>query len=203
LLGLNVIKALVLTTGVFAPMEGSKFPPGFSLDALWRHSMIVGAYAQAICQAEGVTKEVAGDAYTAGLLHDTGKLVFASSNPSNYTRVSDYAVMNSITLADAEKKMLECTHGEVGAYLLGIWGLPHTIIESVAYHHKPGDSIGSTFSPLTAVHSADVIAFARQKEPPEHSVPKMDMAYLNRLGLADRLDSWTEVCATMDAKGDG
>ena len=201
LLGLNTIKALVLTTGLFAPIEGSKLPRGFSIDVLWRHSMIVGAYAQAICQVEDIPKEMAGDAYTAGLLHDTGALVFASACTKDYARVCDYAVMNAIPLSDAEKEVLGCTHGEVGAYLLGIWGLPHPIVESVAYHHRPADSIGSVFSPLTAVHVADVLAFTRRQEPSEYPVPPMDMAYLEKLGLKGRTAAWEEVCTGIDARG--
>ncbi|MCX5759845.1 MAG: response regulator, partial [Candidatus Hydrogenedentes bacterium] len=201
LLGLNTIKALVLTTGLFAPIEGSKLPRGFSMDVLWRHSMIVGTYAQAICQAEDIPKEMAGDAYTAGLLHDAGALVFASSCTEDYTRVYDYAVTKAIQLSDAEKEVLGCTHGEVGAYLLGIWGLPHPIIESVAYHHRPADSIGSVFSPLTAVHVADVLAFARQREPSAYPVPRMDMAYLEKFGLTKRVAVWEKICAGIDARG--
>ena len=201
LLGLNTIKALVLTTGLFAPIEGSKLPRGFSIDVLWRHSMIVGAYAQAICQTEDIPKEMAGDAYTAGLLHDTGHLVFASACTEDYARVHDYAVKNTIPLSDAEKEVLGCTHAEVGAYLLGIWGLPHPIVESVAYHHRPSDSIGSGFSPLTAVHAADVLAFKCSKEPPNYPVPRMDMAYLDKLGLMGQVASWEEACANINARG--
>ena len=163
--------------------------------------MIVGAYAQAICQAEGISKEVAGDAYTAGLLHDTGKLVFASACTEDYAHVYDYAGMNAIPLPDAENEVLGCTHAEVGAYLLGIWGLPHSIIESVAYHHRPADSIGSGFSPLTAVHAADVLAFARHKESSDYPVPQMDMAYLQRLGREGRVPEWERACAGIDARG--
>lgn len=163
--------------------------------------MIVGAYAQAICQVEDIPKEMAGDAYTAGLLHDTGHLVFASACTEDYARVCDYAVMNAIPLSDAEKEVLGCIHGEVGAYLLGIWGLPHPIVESVAYHHRPADSIGSGFSPLTAVHAADVLAYARQKEAFDYPVPQMNMAYLEKFGLEGRTDAWEEACAGVDARG--
>jgi HD-like signal output (HDOD) protein len=201
LLGLNTIKALVLATGIFAPMEGAKLPRGFSLDALWQHSMIVGVYAQDICQTQEIPKELAGDAYTAGLLHDTGELVLASACTEDYTRVYDCATEKGIPLADAEKEILGCTHGEVGAYLLGIWGLPHSIIESVAYHHRPADSIGGAFSTLTAVHVADVLALTRHADTSNHPLPHMDMAYLARLGLEGRVARWEEVCADIDARG--
>lgn len=202
LLGLNTIKALVLITGIFTPIEGSKLPRGFSIDLLWRHSMIVGAYAQAICQTENISKEITGDAYTAGLLHDTGHLVFAAACPEDYTHVCDFAEINAIPLSDAEKEVLGCTHGEVGAYLLGIWGLPNPIVECVAYHHRPGDSVGGEFSPLTAVHIADTFAFAHMKEPYGYPVPPVDMAYLAKLGIEGRMAAWKDACANIDARGD-
>jgi len=202
LLGLNTIKALGLTMGLFAPMERSELPKGFLLNALWKHSMIVAGYAQAICQVEDPSKDRTGDAYTAGLLHDTGELVFASSYAADYEHVHDYAVVNAIPLYEAEKAVLGCTHGEIGAYLLGIWGLPHSIVESVAYHHRPEDSIGSAFSPLTAVHVADVLAFSRQKEPSDYPAPQISAPYLEKLGLADRVPHWEQACANADAKGE-
>lgn len=202
LLGLNTVRALVLTTGLFAPLEGAKLPRGFSLDALWRHSMIVGAYVQAICRAESAPKETANDAYTAGLLHDTGELVLASACPEDYACVFDRAVAESLPLAAAEKALLGCTHGEVGAYLLGIWGLPHPIVEAVAFHHRPMDAIGNAFSPLAATHVADALAFARRKELFNCPPSKVDLAYLERLGLADRLPEWEHACAEMDERGD-
>lgn len=202
LLGLNTIKALVLTTGIFAPLEGSKLPRGFSIDALWRHSIIVGGYAQAICQLEKTSKEVAGDAYTAGLLHDAGKLVIASASPQDYAHVHDYAVVNGVGFTDAEKALLGCTHAEIGAYLLGIWGLPHPIVEAVAYHHRPADCVETGFSPLTAVHVADAVAFARQEQAPGYPVPLTDMAYLQRIALDARLAGWEKACTDIDEKGD-
>ena len=201
LLGLNTIKALILARGLFAPMEKAKLPRGFSIDVLWQHSMIVGTYAQAICQTEDLPKEIAGNAYTAGLLHDTGELVFAASCTESYTRVCDYATKNELSLSEAEKEVLGCTHGQVGAYLLGIWGLPHPIVESVAYHHNPSDSIGSVFSPLAAVHVADVLAFARQKHILNHPLPQMDRAYIDKIGMEDRMSSWDEACNKIDARG--
>ncbi len=194
LLGLNTIKALVLARGVFAPMDAARLPRGFSIDVLWKHSMAVADCAQAICQAENLPKEMTGDAYTAGLLHDAGELVFAAACTEDYARAFDYAVANAITLSEAERAVLGCTHAEVGAYLLGIWGLPHSIIEPVAYHHGPSESVGSTFSPLTAVYVADLLVLNRHREVLEHPAPEPERSYLERLGLADRLEDWAKAC---------
>lgn len=201
LLGLNTIKALVLTTGLFAPLERSRLPRGFSIDSLWRHSLTVGAYAQAICQAEGAAKETTGDAYTAGVLHDAGELVFASACPEDYAHLCDCAVVNDVPMVDAERRQLGCTHAEIGAYLFGIWGLRHPIIEAVAYHHRPMDCGASEFLPLTAVHVADVLAFREQEGGYAYPLPQISAPYLERLGLDARVPEWEKVCSSADARG--
>lgn len=201
LLGLNTIKTLVLTTGLFAPMESSKLPRGFSIDALWQHSLVVGAYAQAICQVEGTSKEMAGDSYTAGVLHDAGRLVFASACPDDYVHLCDCAVVNDVQVADVEKTHLGCTHAEVGAYLFGIWGLPHPIIEAVAYHHRPTDCVTSGFSPLMAVHVANALAHEKQKDTYAYPVPQMDASYIERFGFKAKVPEWMKACANIDARG--
>lgn len=202
LLGLNTVRALVLTTGLFAPLENASLPKGFSIDALWKHSLLVGGYAQAICQAEQAPKEITGDAYTAGLLHDAGRLVLASACAEDYAHVHDYAIMNELLLTDAEKEILGCTHAEIGAYLLGIWGLPHSIVEAVAYHHRPANAVGTGFSALTAVHVADAQEFARQADMFDHPIPRMDMDYIAKIGLEGRARHWEQVCAASDPQGD-
>ena len=87
LLGLDTIKSLVLMVGVFSQAIAARLPAGFSLDALWGHSMAVGACSQAISKAEDAGKSVISDACTAGLLHDSGRLVYAEipdpSGPRN------------------------------------------------------------------------------------------------------------------------
>lgn len=201
LLGLDTIKALVLTTGIFAPLEGRSFSEGFSIDKLWKHSMLVGTYAKAISERKERSKADAGDAYTAGLLHDIGKLVLASVCTDDYARVHAYATEEEVTLQTAEAAILGCTHSEIGAYLLGIWGLPDVIIESVAYHHRPAESIGSEFSPLAAVHVANVLAHTRHRGNSMYAVPQLDAAYLERIGLAGESAAWEETCAQIDARG--
>ncbi len=200
LIGLKNITALVLARGLFAPVEGGKLPPGFSIDSLWRHCMVVASYAQAICQVENTSKEIADDAYTGGLLHDTGQLVFLAGCPDDYVRCHEYAIEKQVTLPAAEGELLQCTHGEVGAYLLGIWGLPYPIVESVAYHHNPSIYLGSEFSPVTAVHVADILAFKRRSDESDSPHPGFDMPYLERLGLSNHIPEWDKACDAIDAQ---
>lgn len=196
-LGLDTIQALVLSLDVF-----SKFPQDkvglFHIDRLWVESMAIGSLARAIAKAERRAPLEIEQAYTAGLLHDVGILMLAANSSDQYGAVLRKASMDRRTVWETEQNEFGATHAEVGAYLLGLWGLSDPIIEAVAYHHRPGDCVGGEdFSPLTAVHVADVL----QQEQGGHSIncpiPAIDLSHLERLNLTERLPQWREVGATV------
>lgn len=198
LLGLDIIKSLVLVTGAFTQAFQKKMPPAFSLDRLWHHSVKVGAYSQAISKAEKVSDRAVNDGLTAGLLHDLGVLVFAGSCPGDYNQVLNEVSSSGVLLAEAEQGTFGCTHAEVGAYLLGIWGLPDSVVEAVAFHHRPSDSLTKGFGPLTAAHVGNVIEYKTREGDASVAVPRFDFEHLDELGLRDRIARWQEICFSID-----
>lgn len=183
-LGTETVKALVLVSDVFTRYEPVAIHP-FSIDDLWEHSCEVAALAGAIARAEAGAAAGA-DARLIGLLHDIGRLALVSQRPADYRDVFRHVRDDRMTLTDAERLVFGATHADVGAYLLGLWGLPSTVVEAVAWHHAPGNCPASGFGPLTAVHAAESIL------APEEGGPA-DADYLARLGLSDRLPHWTEL----------
>lgn len=202
MLGLQTLKSLVLMSGLFTPMQQASFPKGFSIEEKWRHSAKVGIYAEALCKHESAPKEMAADAYTAGLLHDAGELILAISCPDDYVHVRDYGMLNQIPAYEAERKVLGCTHAELGAYLLGIWGLPDQIVEAVAYHHNPSESTSQSLSPLALVHAADRMDPQKGNLESDIAASPLDLAFLARIGLEAHLPQWEETCRRIDARGD-
>jgi HD-like signal output (HDOD) protein len=77
--------------------------------------------------------------------------------------------------------------------LLGLWGLPDQIVEAVAFHHNPG-ACSTAFNALTAVHVADFLDHAAT----EANCLPLDMAYLARLGVADRVPAWEDLYKEMN-----
>jgi HD-like signal output (HDOD) protein len=154
LLGLDTVRALVLMVGVFAQADKKRLPRGFSLESLALHSTAVGSYGQAICQTENAAKDLAADAFMAGLLHDVGMLVLANACADAYGEVIEAAISSRLRICEVEQAAFQCTHAEVGAYLLGIWGIPNPIVEAVAYHHCPGRCLSQGFSPLLSFQFA-------------------------------------------------
>ncbi len=191
ILGLQTIKPLVLSFHVFSQFDQKRME-SFPVEDIWRHSVAVAALAKQIASAEHANTDTVGWAFLAGLLHDVGKIVFADQLAEDYQSAIDLADSEGIVLLEAERRTFQqATHAEVGAYLLGVWGIPDPIIEAVAFHHDPSRSCKTDqFTALTAVHVANAL-IPRTHRP---SSTPVDSEYLAKLGLGDRLTTWTEVC---------
>ena len=191
LLGLELIRALVITIHIFAPFEKLKFDE-LDISQLQKHLLATAKLSRAIAQSENASKQIRDDTFTAGLLHDVGKLVLASAMPQVYGEILR-EVKSGKPLVEAERERLNCSHSEVGAYLAAIWGLPNPIVEAIAWHHNP-TAIGNTpFCPLVAVHAADRLVSATPfAHFPDAVTP--DAEFLARLGLEKRQDHWRNLC---------
>jgi len=203
LLGLGTIKSLVMMISATSSASGSQLPSLFSLEEVVRHGMAVAARAQAIARTLTDNKHKVQDAFTAGLLHDIGKLVLAANRRKEYNTVLQRVNRAETTPWEAEKEVFSSTHSEVGAYLLGIWGLPDSIVEAVAFHHTPGLCAEETFGTLTAVHVADCLEHEHENQvyDAKRVYQPVDTEYLARLGLADRLAEWRDVCGDIAIGG--
>jgi HD-like signal output (HDOD) protein len=200
LLGLDTIQALILSIQVFANFDQAEMG-SLSIDALWSHSMAVSALAKRIAKAENCKRKVIDDAFMAGLLHDVGKLVLAANLPQDYDQALALAQAEGMAEWEAERATLGATHAEVGAYLLGLWGLPEPMVEALAFHHCPSACPHHTFGPLTAVHVAN--ALMREDDAADATEPsvRVDGEYLAALGLGDRLARWREDYQSILAEG--
>ena len=182
LLGLETIKSLVLTAQVFSQFDPDSLE-SLSLETLWSHSACTGALARKIVESEEGDESQRGEALTAGLLHDVGQLLLAVNLPNVHTKAVKLAHQEDLQLWQAERQLFGASHGEVGAYLLGLWGLPEGIVEAVAYHHHPDQAPGFGSKVLTAVHAANALAH-------DPSGASLDWLYLETLGLTGRVEIW-------------
>lgn len=194
-IGFETIRALVVSVHAFSQYEHVRMG-GYTLEALWAHSLLVGDSARAIARCETNDRKIANQAFVAGLLHDVGKVVLAANLPDQYRDTVRTAREQQVDLTVIEERNLGATHADVGGYLLGLWGLPAAVVDAIAMHHQPERAGTDAFSPVTAVHAAN--AFANADHSPEPVVPSggMDMEYLAHLGLEDRVETWREQCRT-------
>ncbi|MEA1997079.1 MAG: HDOD domain-containing protein, partial [Gemmatimonadota bacterium] len=195
-LGLDLVKMLVLTIHVFSQFNKDK-SGGELLDTLWNHSISVGAFAKKIAETEKAEQRDIDHACMAGLLHDLGKLILSAKLSGKYGDVLSFASEEGVELASLESEMLGATHAEVGAYLLGLWGLSDPIVEALAFHHCPGKHQCDKFNPVTAVHAADVLEHRLSAEEAVGATPEIDREYLAVLGLEERVPVWEDACLSI------
>ncbi|KMP10939.1 hypothetical protein UR09_04785 [Candidatus Nitromaritima sp. SCGC AAA799-A02] len=191
-LGLDIVKALILALGIFSEFE-KRVMESFSIDRLWKHNLLVGEFARKIVQAENEEQKMENQAAIAGLLHDIGKLVIAANLPDQFRKILLLASDRKIPYWEAEREVLKATHAELGGYLLGLWGLLDPIVEAVVYHQFPSQCKKSGFSPLTAVHVANILEH-RAESDQHQSNAQIDEKHLKELGLLDRLSEWEKRC---------
>ncbi len=188
-LGLETIKSLVLGLHVFSQSETSK-SADFSADKLWHHSLATATTARRIAQMECREKAMVEESFTAGLLHDVGRLVLVANLPDQYKEACDRSKAEGIPLVEAERAVFGASHAEVGGYLLGLWGLPISLVEAAVFHHFPGKCQVKVFAPLTAVHVANALVQEDSAVKQPFPAPEIDGDYLNGIGVGNRLQSW-------------
>lgn len=191
-LGLETITSLALGIGVFSQFENQNLNKDL-LTHLWDHSIKVGKLAQAIAEAEN--PKTANDAFTAGILHDIGEVVLAFNLPDQFRRAQELVTNENMSRTQAETIVFEATHSEVGAYLLGLWGLPNQVVEAIAFHHTPSAIEPNMFSPLTAVHIANAFERYGKRMILDNPDSILDTNYLKKLNVMEKLPVWIEICA--------
>ncbi|HTR26711.1 MAG TPA: response regulator [Terriglobales bacterium] len=198
LIGTETVRILVLSTHVFSQFDNA---PGVSphLPSLWEHSVSTATLAQKIAASENAPKTVVEESFTAGLLHDIGKVILLAELPQEYSPI---LAANSGEISPHELEKLGCTHAQVGAYLMSIWGLPFSLVRAVAFHHSPLGANETEFSSLTAIHAADALISPQDPSPLNHD-GELDGKYLDSLGLTQRVEVWSNFAKEKDMAAGG
>ena len=189
ILGFETIKSLILTVKLLSQYDKVK-PVYFSIDNIWRHSTNVARTAKVMALLETGDTDCSGTAYTAGLMHDLGKVILAANFDDQYHGAHAVARKQQIPLWDVEKDIFGATHGEIGAYMLALWGMPALVVKVAALHHHPLRAGDKTFTALTAVHVANALEYGGNPDADGLPAPVVDLDYLKQLGLEDRVELW-------------
>lgn len=176
-LGLELIKGLALSAHVFGAMPVPALD-GLSLERLQDQSLLAARLARRLLP----DPKRGEDAFTGAMLREVGRLVIAVGMPDRFVECARHAHATGQPLCVVEKERLGATHGEVGAYLLGMWGLPLTIMEAVAYHDRPSLLAHGPFDVLAAVHVAGALVDATDGA--------LDADFVRRAGFAAQLPQW-------------
>jgi len=185
-LGMETIKNLALvseTFRVFVP--DSRIPPSF-FESIQKHGETTAVIAAAL-PVDAKTRDVA---VVSALLHDIGRLVLASKMPDQFCAVLSRASERGCQGFEAEEELLGTSHAEIGAYLLGLWGIPHLAVEAIAHHHRPTRISHNGFEGSVVLYVADLLARESEAHPQDSTGSKLnesDRTCLETLGILSQL----------------
>ncbi len=184
----NIRRTLLLAHSYsnFRDLDAQQFP----VADLWDHARQTSQLARRIAESEGAGPDLVAQCATAGMLHDLGKVVLAANLPEQCNRLMSLIQGARFSVWEAEMEVFGATHCEVGGTLLQLWGLPMPIVEAVALQRYPARLLSDTFSPLTAIHVANAL---RTAEDLRTARERLDLDYLNELGLLSRIPAWFQL----------
>lgn len=179
-LGVDALKGLALTSHVFSSANAPTHVAA-ALERLQRSSMAVARLAKGFVPDPDRSEET----FSAAIVHDVGKIVLTMSMSEAYREVAAEVMRSRRPTHVVERERLGVTHAAVGAYLLGVWGLPIPIVEAVAYHHEPSLAPEEVREIVAAVHVADALVDAVIDGPGSDS--ELDLPFLGSIGWTERL----------------
>ena len=152
---------------------------GFNDKAFWRHSIGTAACAKLLARHMRLNQDYA---FTAGLLHDIGRLVLVTGFPQHYQRVLAYRAAHDCYMLDAERAVLGIDHVGAGLALADHWRFSDTMKLAIAGHHAP-EAPGAGFL-ATIIHVADATVHALDlAHTTDDLVPPVSNVAWNALGL--------------------
>ncbi|HSQ41542.1 MAG TPA: HDOD domain-containing protein [Fibrobacteraceae bacterium] len=137
ILGFDMVREVSLGVSVINAFRSAKSLDGFDLSGFWDHSFAVGSAARRI--AKGWLPHMSSEAFTAGLLHDIGKVLLIQYLPEDFAEILATAQRTSRNLNDVEREFLDTDHGQIGGWLAERWKLPKALADAMAYHHHLED----------------------------------------------------------------
>jgi putative nucleotidyltransferase with HDIG domain len=170
----NLITAAAVT-GCFADGQCA----GFDDRAFWRHSIGTAACARVLARRMRLNQDFA---FTAGLLHDIGRLVLVSTYPERYAEAIAWRAANDSEMLEAERAVLGVDHVMAGVALAEHWNFSDTMRLAIAHHHDPGEP-GAGFL-ATIIHVANAIVHALDlAREDDDLVPRVSPVAWTALGL--------------------
>jgi HD-like signal output (HDOD) protein len=136
------------------------------------------------------------------MLHDLGKLILAWKLSGHFERMLAESVATHSPVNKIEEAVSGFSHAEIGAYLLGLWGLPYTVVEAVALHHRPNRVPRQSFDAISAVYVANLLAHELEESSnAESAVYNLEnyQEELASLGILEKIPEWRAIAAAMPA----
>ncbi|RMG59344.1 MAG: HDOD domain-containing protein [Deltaproteobacteria bacterium] len=156
-LGTNVVYQMALAASFNPLMKKTARSYDMPPDVLWKHSVAVAVTAEEISSRTGVEEPL--HTFTAGLLHDVGKIVLGSCLEIDPQPILGVALRERVSIDIAEQMVLGIDHAEGGAILLESWNLPSSVVEAVRWHHQPDSPSVKNQVLVDLIHVANALCY--------------------------------------------
>jgi putative nucleotidyltransferase with HDIG domain len=128
------------------------------MEGFWRHSLCVGVAAKILAKKRGVDPKQREEYFTAGLLHDIGKIPLNSVITRDYLLTIAAADGEKISLVHAEERNLKFNHCQAGSLIAKAWKLEGPVGDVIIYHHNVASYTGPNQDILYSIALANYFA---------------------------------------------
>lgn len=156
MLGNKTVVTLAFATSMGDVLRGQLSAYRLAKDEMWHHALATATAASRLAEITG-NEDIKDRAFTAGLVHDIGKLLLNKELVKQMNQLPPYA--DATELINAERDILGFDHSEAGAALAEAWNFPAMLVAAVFYHHRPEAAQGDT-QLLQSVVGANILAGA-------------------------------------------
>lgn len=140
ILGLEAVKSLVLSASVFDMFARNQIDKEYQ-EEFWRHSLACAFASRIIARSFKTKTLLEGEVFfSAGLLHDIGKLVICGFMPQEHRAIKDIIQRENLEAHQAEDRVFGFNHAHIGGVLAENWHLPENLQNAIRFHHNPQDS---------------------------------------------------------------
>jgi putative nucleotidyltransferase with HDIG domain len=162
MLGINTIKNLALSAAILEALSAGNESEGLDMEGFWCHSLCVGAAAKMLAEKQGVDSTMREEYFTAGLLHDLGKIPLNAVLKQEYMNVVSLADKKRISLIQAEDDVLGINHCTAGLMIAENWRLQGAVRDAIGTHHGCAEYEGQDKGVLFSVAAANRFAVSRE-----------------------------------------
>jgi HD-like signal output (HDOD) protein len=178
MLGINTVKNLALSAAVLGGLQTDKKTSGLEMEGFWRHSLCTGVAAKLLAKKRGIDPKLAEEYFTAGLLHDIGKIPLNAVLSSDYMIAVMAAHRERTTLYSAENRILGINHCAAGQLVTEAWKLEGPVAAAIVHHHNSAGYEGEYADVLYSVAAANYFAVEKEigfsgNRCPERPDPKI------------------------------
>jgi len=158
MLGINTVKNLALSSAILSTLPKNKKVHGLDMEGFWRHCLCVGVTSKFLAEKQGIDPMFLEEYFTAGLLHDIGKIPLNAVLPGDYVHAVIMSDCEHKSLFEAENEYFGINHSLAGKMIAGAWKLERSVTDVIECHHETGGYTGGNQNLICNVAIANYFA---------------------------------------------